>query len=40
MLTGILIGLQEDEKDQDIKMNSIIALGDCVEFMKDIFSNK
>ncbi|EGR29112.1 karyopherin beta 1, putative [Ichthyophthirius multifiliis] len=40
MLTGILIGLQEDEKDLEIKTNSIIALGDCVEFMKDIFSQK
>lgn len=35
---AILIGLQSSEEDIDIRENSIIALGDCVEFMDSILS--
>ncbi|EAR88045.3 importin-beta amine-terminal domain protein (macronuclear) [Tetrahymena thermophila SB210] len=36
ILMAILIGLSPDEQDLEIRENSIIALGDCVEFMTDI----
>lgn len=37
---AILIGLSNDESDLEIRENSIIALGDCVEFLQDIFSSE
>lgn len=40
VLMAILIGLAPEERDSDIKENSIIALGDCVEFMTEILGRE
>lgn len=37
---AILIGLSAEEQDLDIRENSIVALGDCVEFMTDILGRE
>lgn len=37
---AILIGLSAEEQDLDIRENSIVALGDCVEFMTDILARE
>ncbi|EGR27486.1 importin beta, putative, partial [Ichthyophthirius multifiliis] len=40
ILTAILLGLSPEEQDVDIKTNSIIALGDAIEFMEELFQQK
>lgn len=37
---AILIGLSQEEQDLEIRTNSIIALGDCVEFMTGILERE
>lgn len=40
ILMAILIGLSQEELDVEIRENSIVALGDCVEFMVDILNRE